>query len=464
MAKYATDVWPNNAFQELPSCGLYSCATENGVCPCTGTVLYGSSSGNNNPASSETKAKCLTTAAAIHGSTALSRGKLTSGHWAHVPSGCSVQSRGDGAAHWNSYAGIGVKADYISVGKLENFMSSSGSSKFKSIFSEGAIDCNNAAFGGDPAVGKSKRCWCLRNGDGTNPVYGDVMSLKDRTLLPGGPTGVVIGKGFIEFAGQWRIQFYNDHHVGIIHKNGRGVVFRADGTVHPTGITSGWTWDNTKVSTVKAGKNFIQLGMLRFENNVHDHFALNWAKTYCGNFVDGSTVFAGCGNIYASGKDWQAQCNNPASSETKAKCLTTAAAIHGSTALSRGKLTSGHWAHVPSGCSVQSRGDGAAHWNSYAGIGVKADYISVGKTMQWYGANACSLKKAAQVFECSGYAKVYVSKIQRDNACKSSNYWVDRLLKATKATRTFINTAAATNFHASVIYRTSSNLFCGSTR
>ena len=156
--------------------------------------------------------------------------------------------------------------------------------------------------------------------------------------------------------------------------------------------------------------------------------------------------------------------NNPASSETKAKCLTTAAAIHGSTALSRGKLTSGHWAHVPSGCSVQSRGDGAAHWNSYAGIGVKADYISVGKTMQWYGANACSLKKAAQVFECSGYAKVYVSKIQRDNACKSSNYWVDRLLKATKATRTFINTAAATNFHASVIYRTSSNLFCGSTR
>ena len=50
---------------------------------------------------------------------------------------------------------------------------------------------------------------------------------------------------------------------------------------------------------------------------------------------------------------------------TEATCLEKAKAEFGDKVIAtRTTLISGSWSHVPAGCSVQSGGDWAAHWNS----------------------------------------------------------------------------------------------------
>jgi len=61
----------------------------------------------------------------------------------------------------------------------------------------------------------------------------------------------------------------------------------------------------------------------------------------------------------------------------EANCLEQAKAKFGNKVIaSRTTLVSGHWSYVPAGCSVQSNGDWAAHWNSNKGVN-DGDYTSI---------------------------------------------------------------------------------------
>ena len=73
-----------------------------------------------------------------------------------------------------------------------------------------------------------------------------------------------------------------------------------------------------------------------------------------------------------SGGDWAAHWNEggeytPVQAAWKGNCLAAAAAerarLGAQVTSGRTGLISGNWGHVPKGCSLQSAGDWAAHWN-----------------------------------------------------------------------------------------------------
>ena len=62
------------------------------------------------------KEKCLEYAKRQYGNRVVAnRKELVVGNWGHVPSGCTVQSTGDMAAHYNEKPNIGQKSDYTKV-------------------------------------------------------------------------------------------------------------------------------------------------------------------------------------------------------------------------------------------------------------------------------------------------------------------------------------------------------------
>ena len=62
------------------------------------------------------KEKCLEYAKWQYGNrVAATRDALVVGNWGHVPSGCSVQSSGDMAAHYNEKPNVGPKSEYTKV-------------------------------------------------------------------------------------------------------------------------------------------------------------------------------------------------------------------------------------------------------------------------------------------------------------------------------------------------------------
>ena len=62
------------------------------------------------------KEKCLEYAKRQYGNRVVAtRNALVVGNWGHVPSGCSVQSTGDMAAHYNETPNVGQKSEYTKV-------------------------------------------------------------------------------------------------------------------------------------------------------------------------------------------------------------------------------------------------------------------------------------------------------------------------------------------------------------
>ena len=74
------------------------------------------STGSRGPAGTLNKSTCLAAAKYQYGSRAASRGGLVSGSWSWVPKGCTIQSGGDWAAHWNTYNGYNGAPGYATVG------------------------------------------------------------------------------------------------------------------------------------------------------------------------------------------------------------------------------------------------------------------------------------------------------------------------------------------------------------
>ena len=122
--------------------GALECTT--GSCPAIGTS--GVKSAATAPAGAITQENCLSSAVKQFGSKVKgSRPALVAGSWAHVPHGCSVQSTGDWAAHWNSQSsGSGV--GYTPVTSQPNNMNKCCSSPSTSATSQWSPPQHVAVF------------------------------------------------------------------------------------------------------------------------------------------------------------------------------------------------------------------------------------------------------------------------------------------------------------------------------
>ena len=80
---------------------------------------------------------------------------------------------------------------------------------------------------------------------------------------------------------------------------------------------------------------------------------------------------------------------------TKSNCLDRAKSEYGDKVTAkRSKLSAGNWNHLPQGCSVQSGGDWAAHWNVKDGKN-DGGYTKVGDTEKAAAVKAAAVKAAA---------------------------------------------------------------------
>lgn len=92
-----------------------------------------------------------------------------------------------------------------------------------------------------------------------------------RPLMNSG-SDVIIGNGFLEFSGLWRLGQVNENHFSLSHKNGNtSMIWRGDGTRHP-GPRQDWnTWSLEKVKgNGGVGDEFVQLGSWRVGSSSAD--------------------------------------------------------------------------------------------------------------------------------------------------------------------------------------------------
>ena len=145
-----------------------------------------------------------------------------------------------------------------------------------------------------------------------------------------------------------------------------------------------------------------------------------------GGLVAGSWGHVPPGCTVQSGGDWAAHYNRghgasghyttvvPTRAVSEADCLAAAVAQYGSKVqASRGGLVAGSWGHVPPGCTVQSGGDWAAHYNRGSGASGHYSPVTRSETSECYLADWRSTMgraAAGQALCADGY---YINGLER---------------------------------------------------
>ena len=305
-----------------------------------------------------TKENCLESAKEVYGDKVTAkRGKLIAGNWGHLPQGCSVQSGGDWAAHWNNTDGNNsgrYTKVVVPLSILNNVDSGNNSNDYKTQYDELYSQYNNKLDSHTVEISQLK---------------------SDQNELDS--------------------QYNNklDSHKDEISK------LKSD---HKKSI----------YKLIPATReNCLDIAKAEYGDKVT-------AKR--GTLIAGNWPHLPQGCSVQSGGDWAAHWNDKdgynngtytkvgdiGTTITKANCLDRAKAEFGSKVTAkRGHLSTGNWWWVPQGCSVASNNDWAAHWNYQDGTN-NGEYLNVGDTgpmitktncldraIEQYGSNVTAKRK-----------------------------------------------------------------------
>jgi virginiamycin B lyase len=187
--------------------------------------------------------------------------------------------------------------------------------------------------------------------------------------------------------------------------------------------------DNSNMKVATAGQvdhawNKCELNTGKHGRIANEQFAYP-VKSASGDYQAGSNINAQGGNdgvfcVHRDAPDADQTSTSltaaptPTEINTAQKCLDKAVAIHGNKVKARRSVQSGNWAHVPSGCSVQSGGDWAAHYNTHPkGRNSGGNYTIVKPTSTAISSAQECLNKAVEV---------YGNKVKASRSVQSGNW------------------------------------------
>jgi len=88
-------------------------------------------------------------------------------------------------------------------------------------------------------------------------------------------------RGYLEFAGAWRLGVIDNNHLSIAHKSGKtAMIWRSDGLQFPGPTTRWTTWERSVTDApMSLGLNFIAIGLWRLGQSALHHFSISYVAT-----------------------------------------------------------------------------------------------------------------------------------------------------------------------------------------
>ena len=299
----------------------------------TGTAGTKSTDDYTTVTTTASEATCLKASLAEYGAKVTARRKfLSKGSWGHVPPGCTVQSGGDWAAHYNTGTGRPTGGGYSQVKEMTE------------IISGCPAEMSKAACEGGSTQGFNAKCckWATR-GTPQNICH-DVAKKKYGALFKAG--GLVTGS-WSHVPGGCSIR-----HAGRVIPQTEATCLKASLAEYGAKVTARrnylakGSWGHVPPGcTVQSGGDWAAHYNRRGTGRPNGGYSPVKAA------VDTSTV----GRVYF---------NTWPGFVFETTCLAAATDKFGSKVTKkRPNLVAGSWRHVPAGCSVQAGGDWAAHFN-----------------------------------------------------------------------------------------------------